>query len=151
MTQSDNNHIVFAIKKAAENDIYSHLVRCDEEFSPRLSTRVDLSEYSGKLHESSITFEAWNEGLLISLVAGYFNDKGKRVYISNVSTEKIHWGKGLGKKLIVNLIEFAKTKKFNDIRLDVYMENSKAIQLYEHLNFIKTERKNDFFTYELAL
>ncbi|MBK6836779.1 MAG: hypothetical protein IPG89_21985 [Bacteroidetes bacterium] len=62
---------IFKIKTASEKDLNTHLSKCNKNFIPPLIERVDLSSYAKKISAHAITFEAWNDEELISLIAVY--------------------------------------------------------------------------------
>lgn len=53
-------------------------------------------------------------------------------------------GKGIGKKLWMKTLAFAK-KKHKDITLDIYAHNMKTIALYKKWGFIVDESRGNFF------
>ena len=85
---SDGNPVRYAVANASREELSAHLVRCDPHFVPRLSERLDIVSYAQKIHEKAVTFEAWNGGSLVGLVAAYMNDPdGREAYVTNVSVE----------------------------------------------------------------
>ena len=47
-----------------------------------------------------------------------------------------HWGQGLGRKLLTELIDCAKAAGYEQLELEVASENATAIALYESLGFV---------------
>jgi ribosomal protein S18 acetylase RimI-like enzyme len=124
-------------------DIRVHLTHCNEDFVSPLEKKVDIQEYSAKLFENALTFEAWSGNTLIGLVAAYFNDPcGEAGYITNVSTIKTYMGKGIASALINLSIEYAREHHFKRIILEVEKGNLSAIRLYEKLRFHDFEDKH---------
>jgi ribosomal protein S18 acetylase RimI-like enzyme len=122
----------YTINTATEKQILAHLKRCNDNFSPPLNERVVLHEYSNKIFEKSITFEAWEKGSLIGLVSAYFNDKENRTgFITNVSTNNKYKRRGIATKLLNMCINYAQQHNFAEIDLEVAQNNNTAIQLYE--------------------
>ncbi len=129
-------NIDYKIKTATSIEINSHLMECDDSFSPSLSETVNIEAYSKKIHEFAVTFEAWCNNELIGLIAAYFNDKtSNAAFITNVSVINSFKGKGIASVLLENCIDFAKTKQMKKVVLEVSIENKKAIRLYEKYNF----------------
>ena len=62
----------------------------------------------------------------------------QNIMISNVCLEKPMRGKGLGRKMLNNAIEYC-SKKNQDLSLLVYKDDKIAINLYSKLGFIFTE------------
>ena len=67
-------NLSYKIKTASANEIMIHLKKCSENFDPPLEKKVNLADYSKKLAEHSVSFEAWMESELVGLVAAYLND-----------------------------------------------------------------------------
>lgn len=127
-------------KKASTEQIAAHLDQCTDQFVPALKQRVDLSEYSRKIFEKSVTFEAWHQEGLIGLLAAYFNDPDKKFgFITSVSVLDAFVGKGIASALLKQCEHYAREHGFSALRLEVSAKNSRAIHLY---------RKHGFSTYE---
>jgi ribosomal protein S18 acetylase RimI-like enzyme len=135
--------IVYKIKTASTAEILQHLKNCSSNFSPPLDERVDVDVYSQKLHEKSITFEAWNGHLLAGLLAAYFNQNTRFVFVTNVSVLKDYMGLGIASELLRQCITDAQDKNFDEIKLEVHAENYPAIALYRKFNFINDGGGND--------
>ena len=52
--------LIFATGTVEEDKIFQHLIECEKDFTPALSTKVNLREYSQKINEKAMTFEAWS-------------------------------------------------------------------------------------------
>lgn len=115
---------------------------CDQDFIPKLSSKVNIEVYCKKLHSNSTIITLHNNDKdLLGLVAVYVNNEETRVaYISSVCILKQHWGKGLGKLLLKETISFVAKKKFRSIKLEVGIENYVAIKLYNSFNFKVIEK-----------
>ena len=61
-------NIDYNTKTALVEDIYFHLKECNYNFIPPLDEKVNIMNYSKKIYEKAITFEAWNEKILIALI-----------------------------------------------------------------------------------
>lgn len=138
-------NIVYKTSTSNVNDIVSHLQKCDQLFYPRLSSIVDIEKYSTKIFNHAIRFEAWDSHELIGLVAAYFSENDRMVFITNVSVD-VHFHRlGIAKKLIKNLIENIDDKKYSQIKLEVNESNLKAIQLYRSIGFEIVSKENDTY------
>ncbi len=137
-------NIIYKVKTADFGNVFSHLVKCNEEFVPRLTDKVDINTYSKKIVENSITFEAWVNDELAGLIAAYFNNTKDRIgYITNVSTLKIYGGKGIGSQLMEMCFTYAAEHQFIEIALEVFNKNTAAIQLYKKFEFHQSAIKDD--------
>ncbi len=137
---------------ASCEDIQTHLTACDDQFLPRLSSRVNLRDYSCKLFDQACTFEAWYDQLLVGLVAAYLHDSVDRCgFISNVSVLRDFSGEGLGSRLMDVCTKRARELEMRELRLEVASANSAAIHLYERLKFVELGRTVPNLTMQLTL
>jgi ribosomal protein S18 acetylase RimI-like enzyme len=137
---------------ASEQEIYSHLMKCNENFIPHLEKKVNIQEYSRKIFEKAVTFEAWVDGILAGLVAAYFNDLENRFgYVTNVSRMKRYAGLGIASGLMNLCIKYARQRNFKEIRLEVHKDNGAAVSLYRKSGFVDYESKNDSLFMKLEL
>lgn len=138
-------NINYKTNTATEKEIRGHLHECNENFIPPLNSRVDLEEFSKKMFEKSITFEAWEDGVLAGMLSAYFNDTDNYLgYITNVSVMKNYTGMGIASVLLGMCIDYAKEHHFKGIKLEVHKENSPAIKLYNKFGFQIFENNNNF-------
>ena len=137
-----NDSISFSIGVSTPEDILKHLEICDKTFVPPLSERVNLRAYCVKLHELSVTFEAWREHELIGLVAVYWQQNDNAVFISNVSVDTSYARQGVGSVLLSNMIANAKRLGKTVITLEVGEANAAAISFYKRQGFSEAERSD---------
>jgi ribosomal protein S18 acetylase RimI-like enzyme len=137
------NKIEFKINQSNNSDILEHLKKCNDQFIPPLSSRVSIDEYSVKIFEKAIRFELWDGLNLIGLTAAYKNNESNSLFITNVSVEKEFSGKGLANKLIEEVINYCKTNGHENVKLEVNIDNHKAISLYKKFNFKTENELND--------
>lgn len=129
--------VEYLSNKASETEIAEHLSRCDADFIPPLSGRVEINNYAKKIIDNAARFEAWFGNRLIGLVAAYFNDEeGHIAYITSVSILNEWVGKGISEILMTKCIEHAKAAGILVISLEVACSNKPAINLYEKTGFI---------------
>ena len=137
-------NIEFKIKTAGADDVLIHLNKCKDNFIPALDKTVDITKYSKKIVESSVTFEAWINKELIGLIATYFNDnENYSGFITNVSVVNECAGRGLASELLKNCIQYAEKRNFKEINLEVYHKNEQAIKLYKKYDFYQASSKED--------
>lgn len=128
--------ITYKINTSVELDILEHLEKCDNLFTPPLSARIEISEYSKKIFTYAERFEAWKGDKLIGLVAVYCNNiKDRKAYITNVSILEKYQGKGIANSLMFYCIEHIKNKNFKSIELEVNADNISANKLYKKFRF----------------
>jgi ribosomal protein S18 acetylase RimI-like enzyme len=138
--------------KASEEAIYLHLNECNEDFIPPLEKKVDIREYSAKIFNKSVTFEAWDGDIMIGLVAAYFNDfKDMISYITNVSTVRKYRGKGISTNLLNKCIAHARKHHFEYIYLEVARLNHHAVIFYKNIGFQVHEEKDALLVMKYGL
>ena len=132
-----NSEITYSHNTASETDVFRHLSKCNLDFIPALSERVDVQEYSQKLYKKAERFEAWKAGVLVGLLATYCNDSkpSSTAYITSVSIELNSRGEGIGESLLKQCIAYVIPKGFRAITLEVGKENHSAIGLYKKFGF----------------
>jgi ribosomal protein S18 acetylase RimI-like enzyme len=138
-----SSEIKYKIKKSTETDIRLHLEECNKNFTPPLSDRINITEYSKKLFDKSITFEAWKNNKLTGLIGAYFNQTNQSAFITNVSVLKEFMGLGIASELLGQCIEYASQNNINEIQLEVNQNNNHAIDFYKKFNFIKENIKGE--------
>lgn len=144
------NMVDYLLNKATALEISRHLSSCDEVFVQALSERVDIREYSHKIYDKAIRFEAWADDALVGLVAAYCNDQTKQMaYITSVSVLKNWQGKGIAAQLTRRCIEHARMLGMHCISLEVARGNASAIGLYEKYGFVIADADDSFLTMNL--
>lgn len=149
---SQGFNIIYKVKTATEQDIEMHLTECNDSFVPPLDSRINLKEYAKKLANYATTFEAWQENLLIGLIATYFTNIELGAFITNVSVCNAFKGKQISSNLLSNCKDYAIEHGFTQINLEVNRNNLPALNFYTKHSFISTETKDDsiFLTCKLT-
>jgi len=131
-----SNKIEYKVGEAKHIDIVEHLKTCDSSFSPVLSSYVNIEDYSKKIKNNAVTFEAWIGNELVGLIACYLNDKENLDgYITNVSILEIYSARGIGKQLLINCEKYSSNQNFKSLSLEVEASNDRAISLYSKNSF----------------
>lgn len=133
----------YAIGTCSEQDIVEHLEACDLQFRPPLSARVAVVDYARKLALQAITHEAWDDGVLVGLVASYVAAPNRSCYITNVSVLVDYTGRGIAKTLLGQVAEYATRLGLAEIRLEVSKASVEAIELYEGQGFVPVESRGE--------
>ena len=145
-------NIEYKIGVGSQNEIYLHLLDCDKFFIPKLSERVNLSEYSEKIFKKAINFEAWDNERLIGLVAMYINEEDTLFgFITNVSIINVYKNRGIASNLLKKCIKYSKDINLNWISLKVDTKNVSAVNFYKKFNFIEEKHKNSSSFLKLEL
>ncbi len=144
--------IEFLLNETTAAQIAQHLSRCDCDFVPPLSGRVEISDYARKIASKATRFEAWSGGTLVGLLAAYCNDDKKCIaYITSVSVLREWTGRGIAAQLIRQCIEYAKASGMRLISLDVAGDNTSAIRRYSKCGFVVTRSNAPYVGMDLNL
>jgi|688.fasta_scaffold998324_2 ribosomal protein S18 acetylase RimI-like enzyme len=130
--------LIYSRDRASVDDIADHLRICSDYFRPPLSDRVNVVTYSLKIRNFANTFEAWFDRQLVGLVAAYQNTEAGEAFVTSVSTDSRYKGKGIGSRLLFEMIEFYGNSGISKIELEVNGVSDQAISLYSKIGF-----KND--------
>lgn len=145
-------NIEYKIGVGSQNEIYLHLLDCDKFFIPKLSEKVNISEYSEKIFNEAINFEAWDNERLIGLVSMYINEEDTSFgYITNVSIINEYKNRGIASNLLKKCIKYSKDINLNWISLKVDTKNVSAVNLYNKFNFMEEKHKNSSSFLKLEL
>ncbi len=144
---------IFTMDSSTIDEVYTHLIDCDNTFIPPLSQRVDLITYAEKLVTRASNFEMWNmQKHLIGLISSYMNNGGlKTVFITNVSVCPQYIGRGIAKKLLNECINEVKLRGYSKIQLEVNKQSIPAINLYYKFGFRVIETEGKILTMNLNL
>lgn len=131
-----NAAIAYSTDTASLENIVDHLREADTDFSPTLSSRTDIEDYATKLKHHARLCEAWSDGALVGLVAGYCNDWESRTgFVTNVSVLRRCLRRGVGEQLVRQFLVLAQGAGMLRICLDVSTSQMPARQLYHKLGF----------------
>ena len=138
--------------QGSEAQIAEHLWKCDADFVPALSARVDIEEYAAKIRNRATRFEAWSGGVLVGLVAAYLNDLESRVaHVTSVSVLRGWMGQGIGAQLLSQCIAEATASGMRQITLEVGRDNAPAVRVYERSGFRPVSENPPFLRMLLTL
>ena len=128
--------VSYCLGQAKIEDVTVHLQRCDDQFIPSLSSRLDIIKYATKIVENANTFEAWVDDELVGLIATYCNSPDRKVaFVTSVSVLQKWHNKGIAKQLLVNCIDAVNGLGFKSMQLEVDISNDRAIGFYTKHGF----------------
>jgi len=125
----------FRLDSAGASELLAHLHAVDASFQPPLSSRVDLAAYADKLAAQARRVEAWQDDVLVGLIALYANDLVQGGFITNVSVLPGHQGQGIAGELLVHALALAAELHLPRLRLEVHADNAAALALYRRHGF----------------
>ena len=141
------------VRKATKNDIpvISELYREQfKEMARLIPNFIKEGDQSTEFIENTIADEESdilvyeNDGVVVGFILLQAKTRpdfdfmlpGKYCYIMDIIVTENHRGKGFGTALMNSAKKWAKEKKCSFVNLDVLVNNSDAIKLYEKLGFI---------------
>ena len=121
----------------------------DKEFSPCLSSKLDLSSYCAKLSENAMFLLCTEKEHRIGYIAFYENRTDNFVYITSFCIKKDYRGKSIAQDMIKELCEYSKKRRCKKIILEVRCNNERALHFYKKVSFHKL-RETDKNTFVLS-
>src|SRR5690606_10547988 len=117
--------IQFNTNAADLETIHNYLLTRSGDFTPPLSDKLDIFEFSQKMHKNANIYTAIENNKVIGLAGCYANDfTTLQAYITNFSIHPNYYGSGLAEKLIAYCQEDLKQKGFKSLKLEVNNKNS---------------------------
>lgn len=113
-----SHNVIYKVNCSNADNIIRHLFAVDGDYAIRLSDRIDINEYAYKLFEKSERIEAWDNDVLVGLVAYYNNSTTNSVYVSNVSVIKEYRTCGIASVLLTDLKNIVVKKRIAKIVLE---------------------------------
>jgi ribosomal protein S18 acetylase RimI-like enzyme len=129
--------------ESSEDDIREHLRACDQQYDPALSTRVDIAEYARKIRAHAFTIEAWDERLLVGLLAAYANLPNRSCYVTNVSVLPRCARTGIATLLVDALVCHVMDLAVDSVVLEVSKRSVAALRLYSRAGFRQVEDRGE--------
>lgn len=143
------NNFTYKINNSNVNDIVKHLTICSEYFTPPLNTYVSIEEYSKKLFNFATNFEVYVSNKLVGLISVYLNNQ--TMFITNFSTDPSFFGSEVSKNNLYELKKYGIEKNYNNIKLEVFKSNERAVNFYIKNDFKITNKINDKIIMESEL
>ena len=119
------------------SDLYNFLKDIDEDFTPCLSSKVDLELFVEKI-QNYAELVVDETVILRGLVVLYCNDfSNYKAYISLVGIRREFRGMGIARRLMIKAIQKAKDNGMKII--GIHSNNVIALNLYKSLGFVTKE------------
>lgn len=134
--------ISYQLNKVKLEELYTYLSRRDQEFTPSLSSRMDVYAFAKKIYSFAHIYSAHLDQIL-GVCAVYANDfDTKEAYITNMSIHPDYYGSGLAEKLMNFSLDNLRDLEFRSIKLEVAKNNQRAIEFYHKMNFTVTKESS---------
>lgn len=103
-----------------QKEICSFIKKYEKDFSPKLSKRVDIEDYSKKLLNKAECYIYEEKENIRGFVAFYANNYDSKVaYLSIILVDHKFRGKGVGNKLIERMEKCCRKKGFEKIKMEM--------------------------------
>ena len=135
--------INYKVKSVNYTDILVYLESCNKSFTPALESKVNLKNFSKKILNHAITFEAWEGELLLGMVSVYYNSYTKEGFINHVCILNKYREKGIAGKLLAMCFDDVEKQNISAIVLEVSIDNITAISLYKAHGFCEFKSYGD--------
>lgn len=140
---SDAKEIIEFTKKVSDE---TDFLSCgSDERNITLEQEVDFIE---KMYSTADTMFICFVNAKIAGSCGLHGNTRKRIkhrITLGISVLKEYWGSGIGSRLMEEAINFSKNNGFKKIELEVRIDNSRAIKLYEKYGFEKEGEIRNYF------
>lgn len=137
------------IERLSIDKVFTFLKKIDKTFPVTLSEKKNLKQFAHKLYSSANLCTIEENGQIVAMVAGYTENTINNVaYITLVATLPEQRGKGYAKRLVLEFIKRAKSRRLKAVHLYAVRSNIAAMELYKSLGFVewhleKEKRPND--------
>lgn len=137
------------INASARDDVRTHLSRCDSQFLPPLSERVDVAAYATKIRANALTIEAWAGTELVGLVAAYIDALHASCFVTSVSVLADWGGRGIATALLEELVSQTERSRVKSVTLEVSKRSATALALYRKFGFEHVGEHGDLAVMQL--
>lgn len=134
--------LVFAQTQLNEVDSLSVLSAFDLMFSPRLSTKIDISEYSKKLSKFASWILCKDADEIVGYIAFYQNIETGVDYIPSICVLDSYRNYHIASRMMAYMIEKAPLE-INEIKLECRQNNISALGFYKKNGFEVVEENED--------
>lgn len=141
---------VFKNETPSLEAIRDFFYRADKDFDIPISHRVTIEEYTFKLYSYSNFYVCYDSDEIIGMICCYMN-RPPEAYISYVCVSSKYQGQGVFSSLFEMLERECVCSSISKIKLEVNIDNLRAMRAYEKKGFVITEtiRSSYIMTREL--
>lgn len=148
---NDNIELVCCTKDDKEA-VLNFLKNEDNSFPVKLSSRVRLEDFVDKILGIGKVYAFKFKKDIVGLIAFYDNDYiNKNAYLTYICVNEAYRDNKLGLKLMNQMYEECKKCKMKSIFLSTNVKNVRAQKFYEKIGYIKCEKVDDVYKYEMKI
>ena len=92
-----------------------------------------------------LCFVIESEGKIIGFLLGGYTAIPKRAHILSIAVLEEYRGQGLGKRVLTHFLNSIRRLGYQSVKLEVNIDNHKAIKLYEEFNFSIESRIRKYY------
>lgn len=129
--------------------IEKFLYKVDKQFFPTLSERVTIKSYAEKLAKNAENIIVGNDGYDIGICSVYMNNT--TAFISSIAVIEKFYRRGIGKKMLDEVVAKCREKGCYSICLETCSGNSGALLFYKNYGFITIVKKDNIIRMELKI
>lgn len=131
----------YKIYQVTQSDQKAAALRsCDHAFSNPVTQRNNYESLFAKIDSSAEFLAAYRQQEVLGYIALYANDlAGKTAYVTLLAVRPEAQNMHIGSALMKAAMELAAERGMERIRLEVSLNNEKAIRIYEKAGFVKEE------------
>ena len=130
---------VFEVGKYDVEKLKEFVILTDDYFMPKMSARVNLSDYCDKLQSKAYIVEATDGDILAGIGAYYFNMSPEYSYGSYVCALKEYQDEMCGVDLINNMISHSEKMGSKGFKCEIRKSNKPLVKFYKALGFVIDE------------
>lgn len=126
------------------------LKKIDNLFKIPLHKKVNIEEYVNKIISLAEVYIMYKENEIIAGVVFYTNNLSeKKAYISLVGVLEDYQNKGIGKKILKEVLKKIKRNRLKQV--GIHTDNKYALKIYKSLNFYIISEENGRYYLEKNL
>ena len=124
----------------------------DNSFPIKLSSRVKLEDFVDKILEIGKVYAFKIEKKIIGLIAFYANDYiSRKAYLTYICVNQAYRDNKLGLQLMNQMYKECKKSEMKSIFLSTNVKNIHAQKFYEKLGYVRCEKDDDNYKYEMKI
>lgn len=134
------------IRKLAKDDLERVFELLNELNEHQLKYEFFKKNYDARVNdENSYYICATINGKIVGVLIAEFqlklHDFKRRIFVDNLIVDERYRGRGIGKKMLQELVNHARANNCGSIELTSRLENERAHRFYERNNFVKNACK----------
>jgi len=127
---------ITAMKEQDCAELATFLEKVDHSFRPTLSSRIEFRSFAVKVLSKGVVLKVVDEDKVVAVTIFYANDQvEKTAYLSVVAVLDECRGRGIGKRLVAEVIQMSRSRGMRRITVQMNPENEAAVALYTSLGF----------------